>query len=447
VDKGGLIPFVKEELKKRKQNTHVYTEVELPVGEGKIKIHVPNLLPYAAPEHMETVPDARAEVRRAIQNPIGTPRLKDLAKGKKNAGIVVNDITRPYVGKEMILELAAELNEGGLKDDQIFLVVAYGSHRINTHEELLKMFGEEVVSRFRFVHHKADQDDTLTIMGKTDGGVVVEINKEFAEAELKITTGCITPHQSAGFSGGRKSIIPGIAGFKSLKAHHSFPIRPEYTCYGWLDGNPFHEEALKAAYIAGVDFIVNSVENEDQELIYCVAGELNEAFMLGVEKCRKLWTIKIPQKPDVLIITPGGYPRDFDLHQSQKAVGCAELICKEGGMIIMFAEMRDGTGKPGKVLAGSNTPQEIIDKFYKEGYNLSALSKSYMWARAMKLFHISIIGSKVSNSELKQMFFETYDNIEEAIKKAFERYGENASFMVIPYASETIPDIVNLHKS
>lgn len=420
---------------------HSYTEVELPLGEGKIKINVPNLLSYDAPEHAEAVPDARAEVRRAILNPIGTPRLKDIAREKKNAGIVVNDITRPYVGKEMILELAAELNEAGMKDEQIFLVVAYGSHRINTHEELIKMFGEEVVKRFRFVHHKADQDDTLTIMGTTDGGVVVEINKEFAEADLKIITGCITPHQSAGFSGGRKSILPGIAGFKTLKAHHSFPIRPDKTVYGWLEGNPFHEESLKAARIAGVDFIVNSVENEDQELIYCVAGDLNDAYMNGVERCRKLWTIKIPKKPDVLIVSPGGYPRDFDLHQSQKAVGCAELICKEGGMIIMFAEMRDGTGKPGKVLKEANTPQEIIDQFYKEGYNLSALSKSYMWARAMKLFHISIIGSKVPNSELKEMFFETYDTIEEAIKKAFERYGENASFMVMPHASETIPDI------
>jgi nickel-dependent lactate racemase len=418
----------------------LYTEVDMPLGEGKIRIKVPNLLPFGMPEHYEEVPDARSEVRRAIQHPIGTARLKDLAKGKRNAGIVVNDITRPYAGREMILELAAELNEGGLGDDKIFLVVAYGSHRVNTREELIKMFGEEVTRRFRFVHHQADKADTLTIMGQTDGGVVVEINKEFAEADLKITTGCITPHQSAGFSGGRKSIVPGIAGFKTLRAHHSFPIRPERTTYGWLEGNPFHEEALKAAYIAKVDFIVNSVENERQKLVLCVAGELTKAYMTGVETCRKLWTIKMPCKPDVVIVSPGGYPRDFDLHQSQKAVGCAELICKEGGMIIMFAEMRDGTNKPGKVLREANDLKDIIDRFYKEGYNLNALSKAYMWARAMQLFHVSIIGSNVPNSELEQMFFETYKDFDEAVKRAFERYGEKASFAVIPYASECIPE-------
>jgi nickel-dependent lactate racemase len=303
------------------------------------------------------------------------------------------------------------------------------------------MFGDEVVRRFRFVHHAADKPEALTIMGTTDGGVVVEINKEFAGADLKITTGCIVPHQSAGFSGGRKSILPGIAGFKTLRAHHSFPIKSEGTVYGWLKGNPFHEEALKAAYIAGVDFIVNSVENEDQEMVLCVAGELDQAYMVGAEQCRKIWTIKVSQRPDVVIVSPGGYPRDFDLHQSQKAVACAELICKEGGMIIMFAEMRDGTGKPGKLLKEAESPQEIIDRFYKEGYNLNALSKCYMWARAIKNFHVSILGSKVPNSELGAMFFETYGGIEDAVKKAFERYGEAASFMVIPYASESIPDI------
>ena len=144
----------------------LFTEVELPVGEGKVKINVPNLLSYEAPEQEKAADDVRAEVRKAIQNPIGTPRLEELAAGKKNAAIVVNDITRPYAGEEMILELAEELNRAGLKDEQIFLIVAYGIHRINTDEELLKMFGEEVVGRFRFVHHRADVDDALAAAGK-----------------------------------------------------------------------------------------------------------------------------------------------------------------------------------------------------------------------------------------------------------------------------------------
>ncbi len=416
-----------------------YTKVSIPVGQGSVELEVPNMMPVVAPTHIPGVENVRAEIARALNSPIGTRRLSELAAGKKDAGIIVNDITRPYPGGEMVLEIANELHAGGMRDEQIFLVVAYGSHRYNTDAELRGMFGDEVVDRFRIVHHDAADNSRLKIMGETDGGVVVQINKEFAEAELKITTGCIAPHQLAGFSGGRKSVIPGIAGFESLKAHHSFPIRPDRTSLGWLEGNPFHEEALKAAYIAGVDFIVNSVDNEAQELIRCVAGELKEAYMEGVKLCREVWSAPVVKKPDVVIVSPGGYPRDFDLHQAQKAIGCAEMLCREGGMIVMLAEMRDGAGKPGKLLKDALSPQEVIKRFRKNGYSLDALSKSFMWARAMLNFKISILCSKVPDEELAEMFFETYRSPEDAIEKALERYGKDASFMVVPYASDIIP--------
>ena len=139
------------------------------------------------------------------------------------------------------------------------------------------------------------------------------------------------------------------------------------TSLGWLEGNRFHEEATAAARIAGVDFIVNSVDNEQRELVLCVAGDLNDAFMAGIDKCREIWSAKIPCQPDVVIISPGGFPRDFDLHQSQKAIGFAEMICKPKGMIILCAEARDGS-KAGKLLCEANDPQEIIDRFISEGY-------------------------------------------------------------------------------
>lgn len=417
-----------------------YTKVNIPVGETEVTLSVPNMMPLVTPTHIEGVSDVRSEIQRAIRNPIGTKRLKDLAVGKRDAVIVVNDITRPYPGGEMVLELAEELHAAGMCDEQIFLVVAYGAHRFQTDEELRSMFGDEVVNRFRIVHHDAYNDERLVVMGETEGGVIVQVTKEFAEADLKILTGCIAPHQLAGFSGGRKSVVPGISGFKTLQGHHSFPIRPERTSLGWLENNPFHEESLKAAQIANVDFIVNSVDNEVHELIRCVAGDLKDAYFEGVKLCRKVWSVTVDHKPDVVIVSPGGYPRDFDLHQSQKAIGCAEMLCKEDGMIIMIAEMRDGIGKPGKVLQAAQNPQEVIDQFYDIGYTPDALSKAFMWARAMKSFKISILYSKVSEGDLKKMFFETYSSLESAIEKAIERYGPSASFMVVPYGSEIIPE-------
>jgi len=417
-----------------------YTKAEIPVGDGMVVLPVPNMMPVVAPRHIPGIRNIREEICRAIKNPIGTPRLKELAKGKKDAAIVVNDITRPYPGGGMILEIADELHAGGMTDSQIFLVVAYGAHRFNTDSELRGMFGDEVVDRFRIVHHDAFDQERLMIMGETDGGVVVQVNKEFVEADLKILTGCIAPHQLAGFSGGRKSVVPGISGFDTLKAHHSFPIRPERTSLGWLEGNPFHEEAMKAARIAKVDFIVNSVDNEVHELIQCVAGDLTDAYMEGVKLCKTIWSVQVAHKPDVVIVSPGGYPRDFDLHQSQKAIGCAEMLCKDGGMIIMIAEMRDGIGKPGKVLLQADSPQDVIDRFYKTGYQPDALSKAFMWARALKNYKISILCSKVSDDILSDMFFEVFESFEKAIEKAIELYGTQASFMVVPYGSEIIPE-------
>lgn len=418
-----------------------WTEMTVPVGTGTLSFSVPNLIQVVEPPQSQGVQDPMTEIRRALAEPIGSPRLSQIAKGKKTAAIVVNDITRPYPGREMILGLAEELNKGGLEDQGIILVVAYGNHRRNTEDELLKMFGREVCRRFRFVHHNANDPQTLTTLGQTEGGVVVEINRDFVEAEVKITTGCIAPHQLAGFSGGRKSIIPGIAGINSLKAHHSFPIRPEKTSLGWLEGNPFHEEATKAAEIAGVDFIINSVDNEARQMVRCVAGDLKAAYAEGVSVSRQVWSVSVERKADVVIVSPGGYPRDFDLHQSQKAVGCAEMLCKEGGQIILCAKMQDGAGKPGKVLLNAASPDDVIDRFKAIGYTPDALSKSYMWARALKTYHITLIGSTLTKEEQAGMFFEPYNGMEDVIQACLKRYGENAGFMVVPCASEIIPSM------
>ena len=215
--------------------------------------------------------------------------------------------------------------------------------------------------------------------------------------------------------------------------------RPMVSSLGWLQGNPFHEESLEAAYIAGIDFIANTVENPERELVACVAGELNAAHLAGVAICAKIWTVPVAGKADVVIVSPGGYPRDFDLHQSQKAIGCAEMLCREGGQIILVAEARDGIGKFGGVVMNAKNPQEIIDRFVQFGFSPEGVSKAYMWARAVKDFKVSIACSKIDKKELERMFVEGFDTLDEAIGAALERYGKEASFFVIPHAPEIIP--------
>lgn len=415
-----------------------YTEVDFPVGKGKVKARVPNLMATAVPKKVKGVPDERAEVKRALANPIESRRLSEIAHGKKTAAIVVNDITRPYQGELLIEEIAGELLSAGLKESDISLVVAYGTHRVNTDSELEGMFGKSALKRFRVVHHRCDDDNTLVNLGTTGRGIPVVVNKEYVNSDVKILTGLITPHHSAGFSGGRKSVLPGIIGLKSLQIHHSLPIRPESPSMGWLDGNPFHEEALAAARMAGVDFIVNTIDNAEREMVATVAGELNAAHMVGVDVCRSIWSYELPAKADVVIVSPGGYPRDLELYQSQKACACAELACRDGGTIILCAEAPDGTGNFAKILKEAKTPQDVIDKYVKDGYTAESTAKAWMYARAMQKYKIGLACSLVSDDEAREMFLTPYRTIDDGIKDAVLRYGENASFLAIPYASDII---------
>lgn len=415
-----------------------YTDVAFQIGKETVAASIPNVMAVVAPNHVEGVADERAEIRRAIENPIGSPRLSVIVKGKKSAAIVVNDVTRPSPGGLMVEELARELALAGFRDENIALIMAYGTHRINTREELISMFGEEVVRRFRFVHHRCQDESTLVSLGFTKGGVEVTLNREFVEAEVKIVTGLIAPHQSAGFSGGRKSILPGIAGLASLRRHHSFPIRPNRPAMGWLDGNPFHEESLEAAQMAKVDFMINSVDNVDRQLVAAVAGDLEAAHRKGVELCRRIWTVELPQKADVVIVCPGGYPRDIDLYQSQKAVSCAELACRPGGRIVLCAAAPDGVGKFTKLLQDASDPQEVIDKYTREGYTAESTAKAYMYARALKNYKLGIACSTLDKEMASQIFMDAYDTIDEAVAAALAEYGPDAKFLAIPNASEMI---------
>ena len=413
--------------------------VRIPIGERVAEVRVPNLVRVAEPAYIPGVKDPREEIRRAIASPIGARPLREIAAGKRQAVIVVNDITRPYPGRLMAEEILRELNAAGMRDEQVALLIAYGQHRENTPEEMRSMYGEELLRRCRVVHHHANEPEENRTIGATRGGVPVSVNRFFLDADLKILTGCIAPHQFAGFSGGRKSVIPGIADIAAVKRHHSFPIRPEKISLGLLENNRFHLEALEAARMTGVDFIVNSVDNADRELVACVAGDLEAAFYAGVEISRKVWSVEIPVRPKIVIVSPGGYPRDFDLHQSQKAIGCSELLLPRGGGLILCAECRDGAGKPGELLRRANSPDEVIEDFLVNGLKPNGNGKAYMLARAAKRYSIALAGSRIPQSDLREMFLDGYDTVEEAIGVMLRRFGQDAPILAVPHASEIIP--------
>ncbi|MDF1593368.1 MAG: nickel-dependent lactate racemase [Desulfobacterales bacterium] len=414
-------------------------KIELPYGDTSLAVEVPDHARVVIPEDLAGVADIRTEIRRAIDNPIGTPLLTQLAAGKSDAVIVINDITRPAPSGIMLEELLRDLSVAGINEDKVTVVIATGNHRPNTGEEIKAMIGPGLASRLRVVNHDCDDRDNLTSLGHTDSGLPVWINRLVAKGAFKIATGLITPHHGAGYSGGRKSVMPGVAGLKSLNQHHSLPIRPYHPAYGWMKGNPFHEEAVKVARKVGVDFILNVVKNSCGQVVAAVAGELETAHANGVSICRKSWQLDLPHQFDVVIVTPGGYPRDIDLHQSQKAMSTAEMVVAADGAIVLLAECRDGIGKYADWLKQAETPRDVIARFECEGFTKDHSSKAFMCARALAHYSVHIFCDGIPAEEASQMFFKPAATAQAAIDAALALKGPHARVLVLPQAVSCVP--------
>ena len=414
--------------------------VDLPYGSTHVTVEVPENARIVIPEEVPGVPDVRAEIRKALDNPIGTPPLSQLAKGRPDAVVVINDITRPAPSAIMLEELLYDLSLAGISEDRLTVVIACGNHRPNTKEEIREMIGPDLAARLRVVNHVCDDNRRLTFLGETDTGIPAWINSLVSGASLKILTGLITPHHGAGYSGGRKSLMPGVAGLATLNQHHSLPIRPYHPAFGWMKGNVFHEEAVKVARLAGIDFILNVVKNTCGQVVEAVAGELELAHEYGVSTCEKIWQLDLPHRYDVVIVTPGGYPRDIDLHQSQKAMSAAEMVIEKEGGIVLIAECRDGIGKYADWLKQAKTPREVIERFECEGFNKDHSSKAFMCARALEHYTIQIFSS-INANESAQMFFKPAASPQAAIDAALAAKGTAARVLVLPQAVSCIPSV------
>jgi len=419
-------------------------QIDLPYGESSLKVDVPENARVVIPEERPGTPDERAEIRRALDHPIGTAPLSQLARGKSDVVIVINDITRPVPSQLMLEELLQDLSQAGIEEDKVTVVIATGNHRPNDDEEIRAMIGRDLASRLRVVNHDCDNKSLLTDLGQTDTGLPVWVNTRVASASFRIVTGLVAPHHAAGYSGGRKSIIPGVAGLETLNRHHSLPIRPYHPSFGWMKGNPFHEEAVKVARLVGVDFILNVVKNSCGQVVEAVAGELEAAHEQGVCLCEKSWQLNLPHPYDIVIVSPGGFPRDIDLHQSQKAMSAAEMVIEKDGVIVLVAECRDGIGKYADWLKQAGSPREVIERFECEGFTKDHSSKAFMCARALEHYSVYFYCSGIDTNELEQMFFRAAQSPQEAIDKAVKEKGTDARVLVLPQAVSCVPRVLDL---
>lgn len=285
----------------------------------------------------------RELVRHALENPIGSERLCELAKGKQKIVVIASDHTRPVPSKIIMPELLAEIRSKNPAAD-ITILIATGCHRGTTKEELIAKFGTDIVENEKIVIHDCDDKASIKNIGVLPSGGQCEINDLAVSADLLVAEGFIEPHFFAGYSGGRKSVLPGIASRETVMANHcSEFIASDCARTGILEGNPIHKDMVWAARTAGLKFIVNVVLNSEKEPIYAVAGDLEEAHKKGTDFLSGLCGAAAVRS-DVAISTNGGYPLDQNIYQAVKGMTAAEATVKEGGVIIMLAASDDGTG-------------------------------------------------------------------------------------------------------
>ena len=413
--------------------------VEFPYGKGSVSYDFrgEDLLPVPEPGLKSYRPEAGEEelIRKAMESPAGGKRLSELCRGKKNIVLIVSDHTRPVPSRLILPPMLREIREGA-PEAKVTLLVATGCHRGTTKEELVAKCGEEIVKNERIVVHDCDDRDNLTALGTLPSGGLCEISRIAAEADLLAAEGFIEPHFFAGFSGGRKSVLPGVAGRRTVLANHSSAfIADPRSRTGNLEGNPIHRDMLWAARKAGLRYIVNVVLNDRKEVVFAAAGEPEEAHARGAEFLGEMAGIKVPEA-EVVITTNGGYPLDQNVYQAVKGMTAAEAAVKKGGVIVMLAEASDGVGGESfyRQLSGEPDGRKLTARFLARspGETEPDQWQTQILLRVLEKARVILV-SGVEDEKVRALHLIPAHSLPEAIRKAGELLGkERPSILAIP---------------
>lgn len=383
----------------------------------------------------EAAADQQSEVERALDAPVASAKLEELARGKRSAVVITSDHTRPVPSRTIMPLILKRLRKNNPGID-ITILVATGFHRLTTREELVRKLGEEIAEKEKIVVHDSSDPAMLVKIGTLPSGGELIVNRLAAEADLLVAEGFIEPHFFAGFSGGRKSILPGIASRQTVLANHcSEFIQSPFARTGNLENNPIHRDMLSAAAQAKLAFIVNVVINAEKKIVRAFAGDPVRAHETGCEFLRSLCGIRVPES-DIVITSNGGYPLDQNVYQSVKGMTAAEAVCSQGGVIIIAAACNDGHGGASffKNLSEASSPEELLtriaavprDRTEPDQWEFQIL------ARILRNHPVIVVTRDCDHRMLNAMKLQTASTFEEALAKARSIAGENASLAVIP---------------
>ena len=415
-------------------------DVWLPYGKTDVCVRVParNLLGTIEPKEQQGAADAKAEVERALKEPIGSKRLSEIAKPESKVAIVVDDATRKAPSELMLMPVLAELTAAGVKDENVTVIFGCGTHRAVKPEEAAELIGTEALKRVKTISHCGSATDLVFIGTTKTHGNKVNVNRVLAEADVKVLLGDVGFHFYAGYGGGRKSVLPAVCSDETIKQNHALLLHSSART-GILEGNPVHVDMTEAARLAKVDFIVNIVENKKGEIVKAFAGDLEQAFLEAVKLVEDMYRVTIDRRADIIVVSAGGHPADMNLYQAYKGLDSALDAVKRGGVIILVAECPEGHGNQvfydwmTRLGDLKNVEREIKRNFVFGGH------KAYYLLKALQNHQIILVSSMPDYYATSIFKLKTARAVNDALADALKIAGSASRVWAMPLGSYTLP--------
>ncbi|MFC1633877.1 nickel-dependent lactate racemase [Planctomycetota bacterium] len=422
-------------------------KIKLAYGKKDLDIHLRDDLNIALVEskQLSGFEDQDESVRDALRHPIGATPLGDSVKSTDKVAIVFNDITRPTPYHIILPVLLDELDH--VPDDRIILLNANGTHRSNTETELRTILSDGIVNRFQIVQNDAHDPDSHVCVGTTGSGSEIRLHKEYVESDMRILTGFIEPHFFAGFSGGGKACMPGLALLETILRNHSVNnLDDPQATWGKTDGNPLWEEIFEAASMVVPTFLLNVTLNREKQITGVFTGDLEESHRRGCAFVKQNVMIPVKEPYDIVITCNSGYPLDLNLYQSIKGISAAAQIVKKGGHIIMAADCWDGIPEHGEyagLLRKADGPEHLLHTIHTPGFSVQDMWQAQIQALILQKADVYFYSRNLSDQQITGALLQPCHNIEATVDNLIQEYGREVSICVLPEGPQSIPYIVD----
>jgi len=420
--------------------------VKLAYGKTGLWIDLPDTwnATVVEPSFVPGLPDPAAALKAALRQPIAAPALRDVVTPGHKVGVVFSDITRPTPHRLILPAVLRELvGQAGVPRENITLFNALGTHRANTDAELRGMIGDALFDGYRVVQNAAFDPATQVSLGASARGHDIWINREILACDVRILTGFIEPHLFAGFSGGGKALMPGMAGLRTVLGNHDARMLADPNAtWGVLSGNPLQAEVMEIAHRVGGTFLVNVTLNRDKAITGVFAGDLDAAHAAGCAFAKATAMVPVPKPFDIVITTNSGYPLDLNLYQAVKGMSAAAQVVRQGGAIIVAADCWDGIPDHGlyaQLLREARSPRELLDTIMAPGFLKQDQWQAQVQAQIQLRADVYVRTDNLTDAQIRGALLEPCHKIEETVAALVEKYGPDATICVMPEGPQTIP--------